>query len=83
MNILGKFEIFIVDTYAVPHTVAHVVVWKLVKDPITTQDDEIVIFIDFKWVNIRFANNDIWVAATEFKFSFWISEGSWNRKSAR
>lgn len=26
MNILGKFEIFIVDTYAVPHTVADILV---------------------------------------------------------
>jgi hypothetical protein len=74
MNILSQFEIFVINANTVPHTSTHILVRQLVKDAITAQDNEIMVFIYFEGVNIRFANNHIRVAATKFKFCLWISK---------
>ena len=63
------------------HTVS---IFQLIKNSITTNDNEIMSrSINFKCNNVWVGNNNLWVSIKFWQFCFNISEGSANRKPTR
>lgn len=79
MNILSNLFVFVIDVTTVPHTRRDILIRHFIKDSITCQDNEIMIFVYFETGDIRFTNHNIWIASSEFIFSLRISKspGYW------
>ena len=82
VHILCQFEILVIYGDTVPHAARDVLVRELVEDPITAQDDEVVVLGNFELVNIRLADHNIRVSAAKFKFCLWVTEGPRNGEPA-
>ena len=63
---------------AEPDTAVDVFVSELVEDAITCKNNEVVLLRYLMDFNIRFCYDNIWIASSVFKFSFWITESAAN-----
>ena len=61
---------------AIPNTFSTLLTQQLIKDPIASNNDKIMVLCDLKALNIRFSDNHIRIASPEIKLSFRISKRS-------
>jgi hypothetical protein len=76
MDILSNFLVFIVDVTAVPHAVRNVIIVEFVEDAIASQNNEIVMLLNLKNLNICQCTNYIWVSPSKLIFCLRVSKGS-------
>lgn len=79
MHILSKLLVFVVNWATVPNTLHAIFIWKLVKDAVTSKDDEVMLLSNLELSDVWLANYDIWITSSEVVFCFRIPKCSWNR----
>ena len=82
IDVFANYWIFLIIAFSsLPCLFHNIKVISLFKDTITAQDNEIVIFLNLKALDIRFWNYTSWVASVADIFRFDVADCSWNRKS--
>jgi hypothetical protein len=76
MDILSYFSVFIFNIDAVPDASRNVFILQLIKYTITGENDKIMILSNFESHDIRQADYNIWVSASEFILRFRVSKCS-------